>query len=39
VAKTIAANREISGRALLKHPSSLALFAELINRGHWSLIR
>ena len=39
VAKLIAGSREIPGRDLLKHESSLPLFAELINHGHWSPIR
>jgi 50S ribosomal protein L16 3-hydroxylase len=39
VAKRIAESREIAGVELLKYPTSLSLFAELINRGHWSLIR
>jgi 50S ribosomal protein L16 3-hydroxylase len=39
VAKLIAGSREIAGRDLLKHAASLPLFAELINHGHWSLIR
>ena len=39
VAKLIAGSRTIAGRDLLKHAASMPLFAELINRGHWSLIR
>jgi 50S ribosomal protein L16 3-hydroxylase len=39
VAKLIAGARQIDGRDLLKHSASLAIFAELINRGHWSLFR
>ncbi|HEX4479900.1 MAG TPA: cupin domain-containing protein [Rudaea sp.] len=38
-AKLIAGSRKIDGRDLLKHASSFPLFAELINRGHWTLIR
>ncbi len=39
VARRIAGARDIAGRDLLKYPAALPLFAELIDRGHWSLIR
>ncbi len=39
VAKLVAGSREIAGRDLLGHRASLPVFAELVNRGHWSLIR
>jgi 50S ribosomal protein L16 3-hydroxylase len=39
VAKLVAGTREIAGHNLLRHAASLPLLAELINRGHWSLIR
>ena len=39
LAKRIAGARDIAGRDLLKCPSALPLFAELIGRGHWNLIR
>lgn len=39
VARLIAGNRELQGAALLKYPRSLPLFAELVNRGHWTLFR
>ncbi len=39
VAKLVAGSKEIDGAALLKHKGALALFAALINRGHWLLRR
>jgi 50S ribosomal protein L16 3-hydroxylase len=39
VAKLIARHRELPGAALLENSRSLPLFAELVNRGHWTLFR
>jgi len=39
VAKHIAGSKEIDGATMLGHKRALALFADLINRGHWLLRR
>ncbi|MEP6484298.1 MAG: cupin domain-containing protein [Rudaea sp.] len=39
VARLVAGSREIDGKTLLKHSRSIPLFADLVNRGHWTLFR